>query len=40
MDEIFRSIQRNIMTLNSIFMLVHQIRIAEALEDLRDRKKR
>lgn len=37
MDETFRDIQRNIMTLNSIFMLVHQVRISEALEDLRDR---
>jgi hypothetical protein len=36
-------ISRNIMTINSVLMLVHQIRISDALQDLRDvlaRKKR
>jgi hypothetical protein len=37
MDEVFRNIQGNILTLNSIFMLIHQVRISEALVDIRDR---
>jgi hypothetical protein len=37
MDESFDWIQKMIITFNSVFMLIHQVRISEALEDLRDR---
>lgn len=37
MKEILDDFRRNIMAINSVLMLVHQVRISEALRDLRDK---
>ena len=40
MDETVEWIQKAILTMNSVFILIRQVRIEETLEDLRDRLRR